>query len=162
MRPTSEPADATEQEFFVNDDIDQVEARWREFETMPVARLLGFKLLDIDREAGTSRARFQARDDFNNFRGFLQGGMIAAMLDTVMSVAGLAATGLTLAVPTLEMKTSFLAPGRSPSYIGVGKVVRLGRSIAFFEGRLLDEADNLIATSSSTARLVPIGNSYAK
>ncbi|MBM3558230.1 MAG: hypothetical protein FJX47_22030, partial [Alphaproteobacteria bacterium] len=49
----------------------------------PAIKLLGFQVLEIDREAGTAMARFQARKTFGNQLGTLQGGIIAAMLDEV-------------------------------------------------------------------------------
>jgi acyl-coenzyme A thioesterase PaaI-like protein len=44
-----------------------------------------------------------------------------------------------------------VGPGR---VLAVGRVVSMGRSVAFLEGQLLDGGGKLLATSSSTVKLV--------
>jgi acyl-coenzyme A thioesterase PaaI-like protein len=46
-----------------------------------VARLLGWTLLSIDPERGEIRVRFEAKPDFLNPAGTVQGGILSAMLD---------------------------------------------------------------------------------
>ena len=57
---------------------------------------------------------------------------------------------------TLEMKVSYFAPAQVGPLWGRGRVVRAGRTIAFVEADLLDDADRLIARSSATVRIVTI------
>jgi acyl-coenzyme A thioesterase PaaI-like protein len=53
----------------------------------PVADLLGWQLESIDPSEGTIRVRFQARQEFTNPLGNIQGGILAAMLDDTMGPA---------------------------------------------------------------------------
>jgi uncharacterized protein (TIGR00369 family) len=120
----------------------------------PVAQLLGFKLLDIDPEHGTIRAQFNAKPEFLNPVGQVQGGMLAAMLDDTLGPALVARLPPGHFAPTLELKTSFIAPAAVGKLICEGRVVHMGKSIAFLEGKLTDESGRLIATATATARIM--------
>jgi acyl-coenzyme A thioesterase PaaI-like protein len=49
---------------------------------------------------------------------------------------------------------SFLSPARPGKLVGEGRVIQLGKSIAFLEGSLTDAAGTLIARATASARLV--------
>ena len=59
----------------------------------PVARLLGWTLLSIDPERGEIRVGFEAKPDFLNPAGTVQGGILSAMLDDTMGPAAVALLG---------------------------------------------------------------------
>jgi uncharacterized protein (TIGR00369 family) len=80
------------------------------------------------------------------------------MLDEVMSVACMVASGMTAVAPTLEMKTSFFRPGMPGPMRGVGRVVRWGKTIAFTEGELYDGDGRLLAKATGTALPTPFTN----
>jgi acyl-coenzyme A thioesterase PaaI-like protein len=73
----------------------------------PAARLLGWQLEAVDPAAGTITVRYEARSDFTNPMGNIQGGFIAAMLDEAMGPALVATLPPDQFAPTLEMKISF-------------------------------------------------------
>lgn len=114
---------------------------------------LGHAILEIDRAAGRARAAFETREGFLNPLGSVQGGFLVAMLDEVMVDAALARLGADFAVPTLEIKASFLAPAGAGRIIGEARVLRMGRSIAFIEGELYDEAGAHLVSGSCTVAL---------
>lgn len=120
----------------------------------PASALLGIEPLALDETAGAARIAFNAGPSLCNKWGALQGGMVAAMLDDLMSIAA----GLNLEwgqiVPTLEMKTSFLQPAPPERLIGEGRVVKRGTSVVFLEARLESPDGALLATGSGTARIV--------
>jgi len=124
--------------------------------------LLGLEITAVDVEAGAVQARFHAGETLCNKWGGLQGGMVAAMLDDLMSLA----VGLSLEwgqiTPTLEMKTSFLAAARPGTIAGEAWVVKRGSSVAFIEAKLTDESGQLLATASSTARIVTLKSKAEK
>lgn len=127
-------------------------ARFREAGSHPhCSRLLGFEILEIDQSRQRVVVRFLGRTEFTNPMGNVQGGILTAMLDEAMSVAGLIASGMTAAMPTLEMKASFLRPAPPGVFVAIGQVVKLGKTIAFLEGELFDGAERLIAKASATA-----------
>src|SRR4051812_38055424 len=53
----------------------------------PVAELLGWTLESIDPQGGNIVVRFEARPEFTNPLGNVQGGLLAAMLDDTMGPA---------------------------------------------------------------------------
>ena len=119
----------------------------------PAASLLGAQPISLDGASGAFRIGFEGKDAFCNMLGVLQGGFVTAMLDMAMSFAAIARIGSEFRVPTLEMKTVFIAPARPGRLIGEGRPVRAGKTICFMEGRLLDPEGALLATASSTARV---------
>lgn len=120
----------------------------------PVANLLGWKLEQIDPDAGTITVRFEARPEFSNPLGNIQGGILASMLDDTMGPALVATLPANQFAPTLEMKVSYLAPAKVGPLWGHGRVVQSGRTNAFVEADLVDAHDQLIARASATVRIV--------
>jgi uncharacterized protein (TIGR00369 family) len=119
----------------------------------PAARLLGREALERDAQARTAVVRFQASPDFRNRRGTIQGGILAAMLDSVFGTTLASSLQRGESIVTLEMKISFIRPAVPGTIIGNGRVVERGRSIAFLEGELRDADGALLATGTSTFRI---------
>lgn len=117
----------------------------------PVARLLGWELLDVDADAMTMEVAFTATDQFVNPAGTVQGGMLATMLDDTLGPALLATLGPGEWAPTIDLHVSFLTPARPGRLVGHGRVVRKGRDIAFLAGDLQDPAGAIVATAAATA-----------
>lgn len=118
---------------------------------------LGFEILAINQAEMRVEIAFAARDIFCNPMGQIQGGFLCAMLDEAMSVAGVISLGLGHVMPTLEMKTQFLRPATpGPKLRAVGRVVKLGRTIAFTAGELFDPEGRLLATATGTAMPAPL------
>ena len=117
--------------------------------------LLGMRPLSA--EPGHVRMEFTASEQFLNPAGVVQGGFITAMLDDTMGPAAVAQLGPGYFAPTLELKVSFLRPVGPGRLVGDGRVVHMGRSVAFLEGSLCDEEGNLVATATATARVVKLG-----
>ena len=122
----------------------------------PVANLLGWQLEEVDPDAGTIRVRFEARPEFANPMGNIQGGILAAMLDDTMGPALVATLPPDQFAPTLEMKVSFLEPVRSGPVWGVGRVVQRGATISFVEADLLDADDRIVARATATVRVITL------
>jgi uncharacterized protein (TIGR00369 family) len=128
----------------------------------PALATLGAEIVEVDAAAGTVMLRCTAtRDhchstDGNPKGGIVQGGFVTGWLDTAMAHACIARARFTMAVPSLEIKVSFLAPAHPGVYIARGRIQRWGRTIAFLDAELHDPAGKLIATASSTAKLTPL------
>jgi uncharacterized protein (TIGR00369 family) len=123
------------------------------------SRTLGFRMLSVSQEGRTVEAAFEASAELlANPMKQVQGGYLCAMLDEVMSVACMVASGMTSVAPTAEMKTSFFRPAMPGPLRGVGRVVRWGKTIAFTEGELYDAQDRLVAKATGTAVPTPFKN----
>jgi uncharacterized protein (TIGR00369 family) len=116
------------------------------------AALTPLELIDADAEMNWVKIRFAEQAAFRNHFGNIQGGFAVAMLDAVVSIAAFAKTNAWL--PTIEIKTSFLEPLPIGPCIGEGRVLRVGKSLAFLEGRLLTPRGTPAVAATATA-LVP-------
>lgn len=131
-------------------------ARFQNARTRPPAtETLGFTVVRVDQAGKEIEATFEAKREFTNPAGQIQGGFLMAMLDETMSVAGVVASNMTAFIPTLEMKTSFLRPALPGQLRCVGRVAKWGKQIAFLEGELYDAEGRLLAKASSTAMPQP-------
>jgi uncharacterized protein (TIGR00369 family) len=119
-------------------------------ENLPVcAALTPFDLVAADASEGFVRVEFAPQPAFGNHFGAIQGGFIVALLDTPLSLATFLTTGEFL--PTVEIKTSFLAPARIGPCAAEGRVLRTGRSLVFTEARLWTGDGTLAAHATATA-----------
>jgi uncharacterized protein (TIGR00369 family) len=121
----------------------------------PCAELLGWEMVHARPAEGWVRIRFEGKPQFRNPTGYIQGGILAAMLDDTMGPAVFAMTEGALYTATIDMNVSYVAPAKVGPIFGEGRVVHLGKSIGFLEAELRDETGLLIARATSTARLVP-------
>ena len=122
------------------------------------AGTLGTEVLEAEPDSGRIRLRFQARPEFCNPTGTIQGGFLAAMLDDVMGTALATTFDRGEFSPTLELRVSFLEPARPGPLLAEGRVTRRGRNIAFLEGSLWREDGSLIATGTATSRLIHLSD----
>jgi uncharacterized protein (TIGR00369 family) len=116
---------------------------------------MGFvQVLSTDRKLGVVRAEFEAMKRFCHTNGTIgQGGFISGWLDFSMAQAVIVRAAEPVGVASLELKVNFLqrvGPGR---VIAEGRVLRMGRRVAFLEASLFDPAGVVLATASSTALL---------
>lgn len=126
------------------------------FPRPPIADLLGWELIAEDPAAGTIEIAFHPDATMLNPRGTVQGGMVAAMLDDTMGPALASMTGGRIVPSSVDLNVSFLRPVMPGRVIGKGRVVKLGKAIAFLEAELFDEAGNLLARGTSSAMPMPI------
>ena len=123
-------------------------------EAPPSSRLLGWHLLDARPEQGWIRIGFDGRREFCNPAGFIQGGILGAMLDDTMGPAVFVMTDGRLYTATITMTVNFLAPAKVGRIVGEANVTQLGKTVAFVEGRLTAEDGTVLATATTSARLV--------
>lgn len=129
------------------------------------ATTLGWKLREVDPDAGTIEVSFDATPAFTNPAGHVQGGFLAAMLDDTMGPALAATLGPGQFAPTLDLHVQFLRVARPGTLIGRAAVVRRGKQVCHLKGELFDEAGRLVATAIATAmvqngdrvRTTPVG-----
>jgi uncharacterized protein (TIGR00369 family) len=112
------------------------------------AALTPFTVVEADAERGFVKVEFEPQPAFGNMFGNIQGGYAVAMLDLPISFAGL--LKLQQWLPTVEIKTSFLAPARLGTCIGEGQIIRAGKSIVFAEGRLWGSDGKLAVHATAT------------
>jgi uncharacterized protein (TIGR00369 family) len=125
-----------------------------DFRKPPCAELLGWRLLDARPQEGWLRVGFDGRPEFCNPAGFIQGGMLSAMLDDTMGPAVLVMSEGRLYTTTISMTVNFLSPARPGPIVAEAKVTQLGRTIAFVEAKLMAEDGTALATATASERLL--------
>lgn len=133
-----------------------IAARFAKARIPESARTLGIEVLSFDPKTNEVTVAAQGRNEFRNPMGAIQGGFLCAMLDDAMALAAVFAGNFEFVVPTLEMKVSFYAPAQPGTIKGVGRVAKMGKSIAFLEGELYSAEGIPLAKASATARLAPM------
>ena len=122
-------------------------------EAPPVAKLLGWRLIEIDRSNMAIELEFDATGDFLNPSGHVQGGILCAMLDDTLGPALFAATDFKQQGRTIDLHTHFVRPAFPGKIRGRGQVTRLGKTVAFMEGQLFNPDGKLIARAMGSAML---------
>ena len=120
----------------------------------PSATLLGWRLLDARPKDGWLKVGFEGRAEFCNPAGFIQGGILSAMLDDSMGPAVMVMSEGRFYTTTISLTVNFLAPAKPGPLAVEAQVTQLGKTIAFMEGKLMAEGGTLLATASASARLL--------
>ncbi len=119
-----------------------------------VAKLMGFeRLVDNGARSGRAVIHFRPTMDMCHSGGIVQGGFVTGSIDMAMAHVIMAKQDQGNPL-SLEIKVSFLASARPGLVISEAWIERMGRSTAFVEGRLLNEAGEVLAKASSTVKLV--------
>jgi acyl-CoA thioesterase len=123
----------------------------------PVTRTLSGMPVAFDAEAQTISMTFRTTKDFAHTNGtIVQGGFVTAMLDMTMAHLVMGLTDAKSNPISLDINTSFIAPCPVGAQVCNARVIKLGRSIGFLAADLYAE-DSLIASATSTVKLVPTG-----
>jgi uncharacterized protein (TIGR00369 family) len=116
----------------------------------PIGRTLDFSLVEVER----GRAVFEGTPDERHYNpmGGVHGGYAATLLDSACGIAVHSMLKSDQGFTTLELKVSYLrgmndttGPVRAE-----GRVVNIGRRVAFAEADIRDADGRLMATATST------------
>jgi len=97
---------------------------------IPFNRLLGIKLVTL--EKGHARLEVPFRDELvgDPFRPALHGGVLSALADTAGGAAvWSAATDLRVRVSTIDLRVDYLRPARLEAIVADARVVRMGNRV---------------------------------
>ena len=114
---------------------------------------LGCNIESVDSSVGRCEMTFDIGERYCHSVDVIQGGFVSAMLDAVCSHAAFVANLDVVGVSTLEFKVAFLEASRMGRLTAVGRVEKLGRSIAFMSGELSNSDGQITATMTTTAKL---------
>src|ERR1044072_7895236 len=121
-----------------------------ELPTPACAATLGIGVIQIDGERGIVEVSFEAKPEFLNPAGNVQGGFLAAMLDDTMGPALTSTLAAGEFAPTLSLNVQFHRPAKVGTLRGGGRVVTRGREICQLSGEL-SQNDRIVATATATA-----------
>ena len=134
---------------------DEVAAMFTPDRRSSCSRLFGWHLLGHDEARGWIRVGFEATSEFLNPAGRIQGGILGAMLDDTMGPAVLVKSAGALYPSSIDMNLSFLGAARPGPLVCEGEVLRLGKTVGFVEGRLMDADGRILVRATSSVLLVP-------
>ena len=120
----------------------------------PSAQWLGWRLLAARPWEGWLKVGFDGREECCNPAGFIQGGILSAMLDDSMGPAVFVTSDGRFYTTTISLTVNFIAPAKPGPLIVEAQVIQLGKTIAFMEGKLMAHSGAVFATASTTARLI--------
>ena len=114
---------------------------------IPFIEELGVKVESV--EPGRVVAVLDVKSAHSNSWGAPHGGVVMALLDFTMSMAGRGAHAPGSGAVTVEMKTSFIAAGEG-RLTCEGKVAQAGRTLIFCSGEVRDARNKLCAQALGT------------
>ena len=115
------------------------------------------ELVSMDTKAGIATMAFTVKPEFCHSEYICQGGFVAGWIDSAMAHAVMGFTDGTLSPATLEIKITYLKAAIKGTRVkATGWVEKRGKHVAFLEGEVLNEKDEVIAKATSTVQLMPI------
>ena len=117
---------------------------------VPFAEHLGIRL--THQEPGKAVLELDIRPELMNSWRVAHGGAVMTLADIALAVAARTLDATAKGAMTVELKLSFIAPGRG-KLIAEGRCIHSGRSLAFCEGEVRDERGKLVAKAVGTFML---------
>lgn len=111
----------------------------------------------VEGTPGDVLVSFEAGEGAAQGNGVVSGGTLAAILDSAMAVAVLSALRPGQTCSTISLTVNMLRPGMvGRLYVKAG-VEKMGSRVAFAQARLLNAADQTVATASSSLAVIAMG-----
>ena len=122
---------------------------------IPFVEMVGLEHVSCD--AGAAELAITLREELCNSWSVAHGGVTMTLLDVVMAHAARSPNQpghpTSPSVVTIEMKTSFMRPGIG-RLLAQGRVLRRTASMAFCEGSVFDDAQQLVAHATGTFKYI--------
>jgi uncharacterized protein (TIGR00369 family) len=122
-------------------------------EVPPAALLLGREIVSVDTHSGEVRLRFLAHTQFANRHGTVQGGMLAAMLDSATGNAVMASLPADRTAVTTRLDTTFVKPAVLGPMTATARLVRQDERSAEAEAELFDSSGDVVARGRAELRV---------
>jgi uncharacterized protein (TIGR00369 family) len=119
----------------------------------PGAQLLGREWIGFD-ESGDAVIRFQAQVAFTNRHGTVQGGFLAAMLDSATGVCALAKLSPDLTVVTRRLDTRYLKPAAVGTITARARVTEQTERDMVVQAELIDAKGITVASATAELRIL--------
>ena len=113
------------------------------FDHSPFMRFLGLTLIRSER--GLVEVQLPFREEFMRHDGsdWYHGGVISALADIVGDYAVITETGV--GVPTIDLRIDYLRPARRGDLLGIGRTVRVGKTVSVADVEIRDTTGTLVA-----------------
>ena len=101
-----------------------------------------FKIKELNKEKCI--LEYEIKEDGLNPMGIVHGGVLFGLADTS---AGILASNLGHNPLTLNVSMDFIRPAKSKKILAIASVLKKGKTIGFFEVKIIDENELLIASA---------------
>lgn len=125
-------------------DVDWVNTRKR-FDSSPYAMCLGMKLVELT--TGYAKVEMKLKDEFRNWDGRIQGGVIVSLLDQAF---GAALNTLDRVYVAVQLNVNFLTAPEGDTIYAESTVLHRGKSLGVSEMVVTDSGGRLIARGLGT------------
>ncbi|GGX05668.1 hypothetical protein GCM10007242_08710 [Pigmentiphaga litoralis] len=105
-------------------------------------------------EAGRCEIRLAMQPHHQNSWHVGHGGVIMTLLDVAMANAARSAHPERPGAATVEMKTTFVRPGKGAVLVALGHCYHRSTTMAFCDGELLDKDGALVAKGTGTFKFI--------
>lgn len=119
----------------------------------PMAKLIGRTVVGTAPD-GTVELRFDGSPRFCNRFGTIQGGMLAAMLDSTLAHTVMATLAPGQSALTVEMSTRFFRPAQPGAIIARANLLHRSSQLAHAQADLFDTAGARLAHATGSMRIV--------
>ena len=117
----------------------------------------GATLIELDDARQEIAIRFECLSRFCHTNGSIaQGGFVTAWMDAAMAHAVMLCSKRQFSVASLDINVRFMRAVGPGTVIARGRIVRMGRRIAFMEATLEDDNQQCLATATSSGMLIPL------
>jgi uncharacterized protein (TIGR00369 family) len=120
----------------------------------PGAELLGREWLGFDATGEIGLVRFEAQPAFTNRHGTIQGGFLAAMLDSATGIRALAALPSHQTAVTMSLNTRFLKPAAVGAITAKAWIVEHTEREIVVAAELVDAKDVTVADATARLRIL--------
>ncbi len=120
----------------------------------PASRLIGRKWLGLDETGEYGLIRFQADPSFTNRHGTIQGGFLAAMLNSATGLRALAALPPEKTIVTKSLDTRFLKPARVGELTARARIVQRTEREITAAAELADSNGVIVAEATACLRIL--------
>ncbi len=119
----------------------------------PFDQFMGVEFRPLDNDE--VEVRLELKPHHLNLRGVPHGGVITSVLDSALGAAVVRSIPKESWCATTSLTIQFIGGAKGGTLVGRGRVVRRGRSVAFAQGEILDDAGKLVAAANGTWHLWP-------
>ena len=122
-------------------------------EVTPGAAMLGREWVKCDSASGRATLTFRARPEFANRHGTVQGGFLAAMLDSATGITLLATLPPELTAVTISLDTRFESPASVGVLTAEARVVEKDDRNAMVEAEIIGPDNRVVARGKARLRI---------
>jgi uncharacterized protein (TIGR00369 family) len=121
----------------------------------PISFVLGVELLEFDESVPSLRCQYPVNDDHRNPYGYLQGGILAALMDNTIGILGLLVAPPSV---TTQFNISYIRPVTPQETVVQVRamVTERTRRMLFFHAKALNTAGKTLSMAQATQQITDV------